>query len=266
MTSLVAWCGVDSRGPTSLYIATDSRVTAGHRIVSDGYRKTYVANHAAHIFGYCGDVFGPASTLPTVSEHLDRGAVPTSVAQAQEQFRLAVEATWEGHSPAAVDTILVHGFRTGESRSEIEFGCQLVTLRAGSKALEFESVPMPPRSSRLAITGSGQAQVRRHLNLWVPVVRANRRDSTSRAVFSAFCDSLSEQADPHSGGPPQLVGLWAKGLPHNFGVIWKGGAYVSGARESQPGTASQYFDRHFQRVDYMGRLLEGAQRHAPVPT
>jgi hypothetical protein len=59
---------------------------------------------------------------------------------------------------------------------------------------------------------------------------------TSRAVFSAFCDSLQSGNDPLSGGPPQLIGLWRKSPPQTFGVIWQGRRYFYGLEASAPAT------------------------------
>ena len=57
MTTLISWVGIDQRRPTSLYLASDSRISWGsqhHRW--DVGRKLFSCKVSADIFGYCGDV------------------------------------------------------------------------------------------------------------------------------------------------------------------------------------------------------------------
>ncbi len=58
MTSLAAAVGVDSRGPASLYIITDSRITWTKPSERwDWGRKTFRSLSSPDIFGYCGDAY-----------------------------------------------------------------------------------------------------------------------------------------------------------------------------------------------------------------
>ncbi|SDP61636.1 hypothetical protein SAMN04489867_3152 [Pedococcus dokdonensis] len=267
MTSIIAWCGVDSRGPASIYIAADSRVTQGRHVLSDGTRKTFAAARSAQIFAYCGHVLGPASTLGSVSETLERMTSANDIATAQEQFREAVEAGWSLHAPVPVETVLLHAVRCGgPAIKTTTFGVQIVRIAAGSKVVDHQVLNVPTsQSSYLAILGSGERAVHRSLARWIPVAQGDGRDRTSRAVFSGFCDSIADASDPNTGGAPQLVGLRRTGLSFTFGVVWEGAPYVSGVPEISENEDIEYFDRHLQRVDRHGRLLPGAQRHAQRP-
>ena len=53
-------------------------------------------------------------------------------------------------------------------------------------------------------------------------------EHAGRSVFSSFCDAIESPADKLSGGPPQLVGLYRKGLARPFGIIHKGKRYFNG--------------------------------------
>ena len=55
MTLLVAWTGIDSRSPASVYIATDSRVSWGEQDHFDHSNKTFALRQFPAILGYCGD-------------------------------------------------------------------------------------------------------------------------------------------------------------------------------------------------------------------
>ena len=73
VTSLLCWVGVDSRGPTSAYIATDSRITWGRRDVWDLGRKTFAASRTPDIFGFSGGVLFPSLVLSQYVSALDAG-------------------------------------------------------------------------------------------------------------------------------------------------------------------------------------------------
>lgn len=268
MTSVIAWCGVDPRGPASIYLASDSRVTQARSVLSDGTRKTFAGTRSAHIYAFCGHVLGPASTLGAVSETLERMAPATDVESAHLQFRNGVAAGWSLHRPVPVETLLLHAVRCGgPTIKDISFGMQVVRIAAGSKLIDHQVIDVPSdHSSYLIIRGSGERAVEKNLAQWIPTIRGDSRDRTSRAVFSAFCDSIESNSDPNTGGAPQLVGLRRKGHALTFGVVWNGQPFVSGSSDISGCRDLEFFDRHLQRVDRGGRLLPGAQRHAPRPT
>src|SRR5690349_5803581 len=88
----------------------------------------------------------------------------------------------------------------------------------GRITLKFSALSAPvSQSGVIAVLGSGSHNVQVPLDEWA----ASHSGGTSRAVFSAFCDSLRSGDDPFSGGPPQLVGLWRKSPPQTFEVIWQ---------------------------------------------
>lgn len=148
MTSVVAWCGVDSRGPASIYFATDSRETQGASVISDGTRKTFAASRSANVFAYCGHVLGPVSTLATVSESIERMRPADDVETAQAQFRTAVEAGWQLHRPVPVETVLLHAVRCGAQRLPMS---NLASRSFGSRPIRVTSTtkssPFPPTTA-----------------------------------------------------------------------------------------------------------------------
>ena len=44
---------------------------------------------------------------------------------------------------------------------------------------------------------------------------------TARGIFSSFCDALSGGTDPHSGGAPQLVGLYPRSVSYTHLDVYK---------------------------------------------
>lgn len=67
MTALVAWVGADSRGPASLNIAADSRITWRPENSSahhwDQGKKVFASSSVPLVIGFVGDVLFPASSI-----------------------------------------------------------------------------------------------------------------------------------------------------------------------------------------------------------
>jgi hypothetical protein len=87
---------------------------------------------------------------------------------------------------------------------------------------------------------------------------------TSRATFWAFCDALKGKADPLSGGPPQLVGMYRTKAPMAFGSVYEGQRYFQGMPlpETICSDAIEWRDEYFQRMDGEAlTVIPGAQRH-----
>jgi hypothetical protein len=80
MTSLVSWVGIDARGPASIYIASDSRITWGDDSSRkwDCAKKTFCSLRFPIIFGFCGDVFVPTQIISSVIELIDQGILALS--------------------------------------------------------------------------------------------------------------------------------------------------------------------------------------------
>ncbi|MEV4561688.1 hypothetical protein AB0K51_32550 [Kitasatospora sp. NPDC049285] len=262
MTSLSVWTGVDQRGPASLYIATDSRISwPDGRKPWDHGRKTFHSHTTPDIFGYVGDVLFPAMTLPLVVDLFDhQGLTGADMAARQARFESLVRAAaaqLPGHVRA--DVVFVHCSRDG-SGVGCEFGLQLLRYRKATDDWSVEKPPMAATSSELELLGSGRNALEDALAEW----RQSDASGTSRAAFSAFCEALERGADRATGGPPQLVGLYRQGPGRPFGVSWQDELFLHGtpirSDTSMPGI--EWRDRLFQRVDASRRLVDGAQVHA----
>lgn len=260
MTTLIGWVGVDAV-PASLYLAADSRITWGATVSWDCGRKLYASRTVPHVLGYCGEAFFPTNVLAQLMEHLDAGLLLPEEWLPEQAF-LAVEAfvTQALSTYPAMDPFwIVHACRVGTGRKarfhakSSEFsGRRLV----GSKMLEI------PRSSGLmCCLGSGAFAFDKARKAWGD----SDVGGTSRAVFSAFCDSVRGGGDPKSGGSPQLVGLKARGPGHSYGVVWNRTAHFHGSEVLGAVDRSQltWYNELFELCD--GTTLarrSKAKRHA----
>jgi hypothetical protein len=236
---------VDSRGPASLYLVSDSRLSwfrgygVGRKVVEatwDNGRKTFASAASAGVLGYAGDVLLPTQTIGQITELIDSGAV--SLSDETPECKLdwivkSLEASCSTYpSSAGRNFSLLYGGRQG-SGMDCAFFAFIAEFRDGiSTTLRRLEIPQASGpltyyedgQERFAF-GSGRDGFRDQLvSRWRP----SEVGGTSRSVFSAFVDHIKSGVDPFTGGPPQLVGLYRVGPARTFGTIWNGKRFLGG--------------------------------------
>jgi hypothetical protein len=227
MTSLIAWLGVDSRGPSSFYLASDSRITWRNGVGSwDSGQKLFCGVGYPDLFGYAGDVLFPFTFLSQATRLLPACTSSGALLSPQERhaaFReMATEAFALYPSERRGAFSFLHCGRKSSGMST-RFHLWHTAWDHDSDWTDVE-VAMPSSSSLVAAIGSGRSSVSAETRKW----QDTESGGTSRAVFSAFCDALGSNLDPHTGGSPQLVGLYRQDNGRHFGVIHNERRFVSG--------------------------------------
>lgn len=267
MTSFLAWVGVDSRWPASLYLASDSRISwsaAGSPPRKwDFGRKVFASVRGPHLFGYVGDVTFASLVLSQLTSTADAGVAFDPSAGADRRFasvERTVRTAFDGLPVSEQrDFSVVYATRDGEGT---KCAFSLWALHWSKRRSWYaEQIGMPSVSSSLIVLGSGESYVQRWQDRW----RVSSQGDTSRAVFSGFCDALRAGADPLSGGPPQVVGLYRIGHGKTLGIVTASGPHIFGL-PVDTGTADalegvKWHNEAFERVTPDGRLLAGAQPH-----
>lgn len=264
MTSLIAWVGVDSHGPSSAYFAADSRITWPGASVWDHGRKLFACRRYPHIIGYCGDVLFPIQTLSQITEMIDSDLLvrpSDDIDACTERVVSVISHAFATYPPGAKQGFEVlycirHGV-TVPSR----FYLRQITFHPGT-APRISAIAMPGQSEVVAILGSGAPSLKAHLARW----QASDVGGTSRAVFSAFCDSLRSGDDQHSEGPPQLVGLWRNAAARTFGIIWQQRCYFYGT-DIDPAIANEvrWYNELFEICDPQTRMRKQDAQPQPRP-
>ncbi len=248
MTSIAVWQSVDSRGPASFYFASDSRISWGTGINWNYGRKLFASQKYPDIFGYCGDVLFPSLVLDQIISMMDAGFSFSYQESPREKFQKISDLIQSSFNklPQNFQNAfqIVYCSRSGESMNS-KF--EIYTLEWNSKNGWTTSQPQLPEKSNLLLSlGSGQNSIRANNLCWQKTELKN----TSRAVFSAFCDSLETGLDPLTGGAPQLVGLYRKGVAKNFGIIFKDQRYLFGLPINEANINSvQWRNCLFERCD-----------------
>ncbi len=263
MTSITSWAAVDSRGVSSLYIASDSRISWGTGQSWDQGRKTFACRQLPHIFGYWGDVLFPAMAIPLVIDRLEHQLLSVNPNRHFGAIGSTIRRLWIDYPDAQRrDAGILVGHRNGEGMRSI-FSLAVFIYDAASDSWSRRSIEMPSRSGELRIAGSGASYVRNAKKLW----DLSAEGGTSRAVYSAFCEALMSGGDTASGGGPQLVGLFREGPGRVFGTVYGGQRFFAGSRLTRDEAASgnvDWFNHLFERVDERTmRRLPGARTHRP---
>jgi hypothetical protein len=157
------------------------------------------------------------------------------------------------------DATFFHGSRDGELMTS-RFRLWRSHYDQKSKRWTDEELQLAYGASYLAhIDGTGATQVRRE----DATMAKSKARGTSRAAMHAFFQALHSKADPFTGGPPQLVGLWRKGLSQQFGIWWYGKSYVGGMEVPMIGQDAKvnWFNHLFERCDGKGKKLRDANSH-----
>lgn len=262
MTTLIAWAGVDQRAVSSIYIASDSRITWGRSHRWNQGRKTFASPTNPYIFGYWGDVLFPTIAIPTVLDEIAAGAMRRK-GSAFGGIGDAIRRLWKDYPlQEQRDFGLVVATRRRE-RMESVFELAVITFEASSQTWDTKEIAMPKSSARLHLAGSGAREVRQTGKLWDESLQGG----TSRSIYSSFTEALIQKSDPYSGGAPQLVGLHRIGNGISFGTVYQGKRFISGARVTQKSARASsihWFNDLFERVDG-GRAsrLADAKKHQP---
>lgn len=265
MTSLAVSVSVDARGPSGLYIITDSRITWGKDSIRwDAGQKAFASRRTPDVFGFCGDAFFPPAILRQILEQVNVGLLmaddsdaATRHAAVSRAFRQAIEK----RVGASVQNFSIfHGSREG-SLMQSRFRVWEIQYSMDGKWTDFERDVNDAQSYLVHVDGTGKHVLETRGRDWVGTAAGG----TSRAVIWSFCDALHSGKDSYSGGPPQLVGIWRKGPAQSFGFLWHGKPYLAGLEVPADAVweSVNWFNHLFERCDgKTGRRLKDAQKHS----
>jgi hypothetical protein len=261
MTALIAWVGVDSRGPASIYLASDSRISWDKGEKWDHGRKLFASQTKPLMMGYYGQAFFPTQVLGQLIDLVDADILTMPDDSSRTRFdRLipVVKSSFEEH-PKKDLFVIIFCTREGE-RMDATFHINRLSWNKDT-GWEVDLIEIPTQSCLVISLGSGADSV----SNWSAKWNKSEAGGTSRAVFGAFCDSLSSGEDEGVGGPPQLVGLYRIGPAKHFGIIENKKRFVLGLPITTTGNLQSIEWRNslFERCDPETMTpLEWAQRHA----
>ena len=227
MTTLVAWIGVDTHGPASVYIASDSRISWKNVANTwDSVRKVFATYSYPELFGYSGRVEFPVHILNQLVNTIDNGFLFSLDADFDEKLEAISKFIQNSfsevpHKQSGFGTI-IYATRIGfKMRSKFH----VVEIKFNNGSITFQEQILPTSSDIVTCSGSGVTELKSMHEKWLGGVK---EIGFSRFVFGALCDSLKKGNDKFSGGAPQLVGLYKHTPGLHFGIIFNGRRYFNG--------------------------------------
>lgn len=266
MTSLIAWIGIDSRGQTSAYLASDSRLSWGNSANWDTGGKLYASYNFPIIFGYCGDVTFPSQILPHTIEQIDSNLLfdqEDTIDNKISKIFHNIQNNFQNYPEKFNKGFEILCFLREHCGMKTKFHLFKIVW---SKLSEWKvaTIPLPNQSGLVDYSGSGAKSIFHWYRKW----QNTEIVGTSRSVFSAFCDSIKSGEDPFTGGAPQLVGLYRSGAGRRFGVIYENKRFINGKLINQNDNINTVEWRNclFERCDgHSMKIFNNAQRQ-PRPS
>lgn len=265
MTSFIAWVGTDSRAPSSVYFASESRLSTSSWHWDFG-RKLFASQAYPDIFGYVGDVLFPSQILGQLVDLIDSNILFTEkddMEQKLDKIKFFLHQVTSGY-PYLKGVYIYYCSRIDiEGKSSLHSTFHMNRLSWISERWHSEKIELPSKSGAIVMDGSGKTIIQNAIGIW----ENSLHKDTSRSIFSAFCDAVDEAKDSYSGGAPQLVGIHRKGNAKYFGVVYKGKRYFLGLPVASPNTPNNinWFNEIFEIADGDSKKRRiGAQKHKDI--
>ncbi|MBU4251838.1 MAG: hypothetical protein KKC39_08415 [Candidatus Omnitrophica bacterium] len=258
MTLLISWLGVDSRGPSSIYIASDSRISWQNGRRWDYSRKVFGFNNSPDILGYCGDVLFPTLVLPQVIDLADRGLLFSQNSTSKEKFEEIKKKIVELFKTYPRENMEESFSIVHASRDNKRFFAHIIGWDK-TNGWKGEEAKFSAHSDKLFVLGSGKSEF---LNKYQKYWECDNKN-TSRAVFHCFCDTLFNIKNDYCGGVPQLIGLYRIENARFYGIIANNKRSFLGmdVDKVQGLNSIEWRNELFERCDgIIGKRLKGAQR------
>jgi len=227
MTLILSWLGVDSRSPSSIYIASDSRISWGINRKWDYGRKVFGFKKHPDLLGYCGDVLFPTQVLSQIVELGDEGLLFKDSYTCKDKFEAIKEKfiqlflSYPTNEQNIIGDYLavIHASRDINQK----FTCYVIEWQR-NVGWSGRQADFSDHSDKLIVLGSGKKEfLKKYEAYWLS---SNKK--TSRALFHCFFDTLTNAADNYVGGAPQLIGLYRINNAINYGIIYNNRRYLLG--------------------------------------
>lgn len=259
MTLLLSWIGKDSRKISSIYLASDSRISWNKDKKYDYAQKVFAFQNTPDILGYCGDVLYPTMKINQIQEMEKNKLLFPSRCNSSERSEVIyreIKSKFNEYPPDALGKSIeiLHIARDNKT----DFMCNIFKWNI-KDGWSKNNIPIPEYSDKVIVLGSGQDEFyKRYLDYL-----AGNSGKTSRALFQCLCHTLLKIKDLKCGGAPQLVGLFNEGNGNDFGVVYQEKRYYLGCELEDPEKVNNIKWRNelFECCDgFSGKILDGAQR------
>ena len=270
MTTLVSWTAHDQVGPSSLYVASDSRLSWGDHAHWDHGRKIFYSKKYPDILGFCGEAMFCSQILSQVMDYIDACNLFLITNKSDERFALVYDLIKRSFNvnnyprEFALDSFkIIYATRTGKR----DFSTFLIEWSKDKNNVETwvaRELEQPSSTGIIISCGSGAKYYDAHYG---KSYKNSDIGGVSRSFFSALHTHIHNNEDPLTGGAIQITGLFNVGSAQAHGVVYENKRYIYGMEVSPHDNLNnvKWVNELFENYDgSKGKILEGAQRQ-PLP-
>ena len=266
MTMLASWIGVDTHGPTSAYIISDSRISWSDRIKFDHGKKVFASKNYPELFGYAGDVLFPSIVIQQILEMIDNDVLFNRDTPCHEKNKIIFDKISYELNKYPIQCSkksfqILHITRdTLVSKGKYpQFKANILCF--DNDIWRRDEILIPTESGILCVMGSGKKEFFENYDKY----QSSSNKNTSRNVVHCFIDTLKNIHDPYCGGAPQLIGIYRKpdSSAKYFGIIYNAKRYFAGSEV--PGGSNynniDWRNENFEICDGENKkIIAGAER------
>ncbi len=261
MTLIVGWLACDQRGPCSAYMASDSRIS-DNRNIYDNSQKTFALRNTPDILGYCGETIFTYQILTRLTSMCDAEILLSTDMDYSDRSKIIFKEIEKAHQAYKLNDSSIKIYHIGRNKKCL-FNANLYAwdgkIWTNSKIeTNFNN------SMKLFSDGSGKNEFEEcFLNF-----KYGNNEGTSRNYFHCFCDIIKNMKDKHTGGIPQLVGLYNgskfNGMYH--GIIVGGQAYYQALKVENVYEMSsiRWYNENFEICDWSTKQRQAGAMVQPV--
>ncbi|MDD3746879.1 MAG: hypothetical protein PHD70_10460 [Anaerostipes sp.] len=201
MTLIVGWLACDQRRQCSAYIASDSRISDNINCY-DNSQKLFAFKNTPDILGYCGETLFTYQILTRLTNMCDAKMLLTPEMDYRERSDIILGEIKKAHSVYKLNGGSIRIYHIGRNNQRL-FQANFYDWN-GIVWTNIEIETDYNKSMKLFSDGSGKKEFEeRFLDF-----KFGNNEGTSRNYFHCFCDVIKNVKDRHTGGIPQLVGLY----------------------------------------------------------
>lgn len=247
MTLIIGWLACDQRGPCSAYIASDSRIS-DNKNYYDNSQKVFALKNTPDILGYCGETLFTYQILTRITSMCDSGMSLSSKMNYDDRSKFIFNEIEKAHKEYRLNDSAIRIYHIGRNKERL-FDASLYAWN-GKEWKNSKIQTHFNKSMKLFSDGSGKGEFdKRFLDF-----KFGNNQDTSRNYFHCFCDIIKDVSDKHTGGIPQLVGLY-NGVKFNgmyFGTIIDGQAYYQALKVDSTYDMSdvRWYNENFEICDW----------------
>lgn len=260
MTLIVGWLACDQNGPCSAYMASDSRISNTVNAY-DYSQKLFALRCTPDILGYCGETMFTSQCLSRLTSICDEGYLLRDDMAFSERSEIIFREIQKSYQEYSLNNEKIKIYHIGRELDKTFSACEYIW---NGNVWEKKVIPTNyEKSTKLFSDGSGSIEYEARFRYFA---KGNNED-TSRNFFHCFCDILNDIKDRHTGGNPQLVGIYDgkyNGMYH--GTIIDGKAYYKAIEINDAYSMSgiRWYNERFEICDFSSKQKKAGAMSQPI--